>query len=79
MPCITETKQRRDGWWFTYLTDDNESGECGPYQTRAAAEDDARGVARFYRVELNRRLKRCKYGSLSDYGRPTAGCRGSLE
>ena len=49
MPCLTEIQKRGDGWWFTYLADAGE-GECGPYRTRSEAEDDARGVVRFYRL-----------------------------
>lgn len=58
MTCLTETYRRRDGWWFNYVTEDDTGGDCGPYATKQDAEDDARGVVRFYRVEIKRRVKR---------------------
>lgn len=39
--------QRAGEWSITGLDD----GDLGPYQTRADAESDRRGVARFYRHE----------------------------
>ena len=58
MTCQTETYRRAGAWWFRYTTEDDSGDECGPYATKQDAEDDARGVVRFYQRELNRRLKR---------------------
>jgi hypothetical protein len=38
------TVQRQDGWW---ITDCPDCEDCGPYSTRAEAESDMRGLARF--------------------------------
>ena len=38
--------RKADGWWITGLDDD-----CGPYATRADADDDRRGLIRFFRFE----------------------------
>lgn len=37
-------EKRVDGWWIIH-----HDPELGPYQTRAEAEDDMRGLVRFYR------------------------------
>ena len=34
---------RPDGWWITGLAD---CDDCGPYTTRAEADDDRRGLER---------------------------------
>lgn len=39
---MTEPVKRDDGWSFTY-----DGQEVGPYNTRAEAEADRRGLARF--------------------------------
>jgi hypothetical protein len=39
--------KRPDGWWITGL-----DADLGPYATKPEAEDDRRGVERFYRHEL---------------------------
>jgi hypothetical protein len=49
MACLIEYTRRPDGWWFCYLPERGDDGECGPYDTRDQAEDDGRGVVRFYR------------------------------
>jgi hypothetical protein len=41
------TIQRPDGWWITDLPD-NEP-DVGPYDTKAEAEDDRRGLERFFK------------------------------
>jgi hypothetical protein len=43
-PC---TVHRRDRQWFIR---DPQDGEYGPYDTKAEAVEDARGVDRFYRL-----------------------------
>jgi len=40
---------QRGGQWFIHGLSD---GDLGPYQTRADAESDRRGVTRFYRYEM---------------------------
>jgi len=37
--------KRKDGWWITELPDGQ---ECGPYATKAEAEEDRRGLKRTY-------------------------------
>jgi hypothetical protein len=49
MACLIECTKRANGWWFCYLPESGPDGECGPYTTRDEAEDDGRGVVRFYR------------------------------
>lgn len=41
------TVQDSGQWWILGCPDVD---QCGPYQTRAEAEDDRRGIARFYRT-----------------------------
>lgn len=40
--------KREDGWWVTGHGED-----CGPYPTKAEAEDDKRGLERFWNYEVN--------------------------
>jgi hypothetical protein len=42
---VSIVEQRDDGWWITGLPED--IGNCGPYDTKASAEDDRRGMERF--------------------------------
>ena len=49
MACLIEYTHRADGWYFVYLPESGSDGECGPYRTREEAEDDGRGMVRFYR------------------------------
>lgn len=46
-----ESKQRAaDGcWWVEGLPDDTENLGCGPYRTRADAEEIRRGLERTYK------------------------------
>lgn len=39
-------EQRSDGWWLIGTNGD----ECGPYERRQDADDDRRGLLRFYRT-----------------------------
>jgi len=41
-----ETVEREDGWWITGVPD---CMDCGPYPTRAMADDDMRGMARYHK------------------------------
>lgn len=48
--------QRPDGWWITDLPNDGveryhkmRPSECGPYDTKAEAEDDRRGLELYHR------------------------------
>ena len=41
-----ELEKRTDGWWITGLLD---GPNCGPYDRKADAESDRRGMARFFR------------------------------
>jgi hypothetical protein len=48
------TAQHDDGtWWIhdvpAYVVNGEVCHECGPYRTRAEADDDRRGLQRFYR------------------------------
>lgn len=45
---VLACKQRDDGWWITGLPNDD-CPECGPYRTRAEADEDRMGLQRFYR------------------------------
>ena len=38
-------ERRPDGWWIVGY----ECGDCGPYSTKAEAEQDRRGMRRWYR------------------------------
>jgi len=40
-------EQRNREWWITGVPDT--VTECGPYDTRAEAADDMRGLARFFK------------------------------
>jgi hypothetical protein len=40
--------RRASGWWVVDLP----CGDMGPYKTRAEADEDRKGVERFYRTEL---------------------------
>ncbi|MFZ5832273.1 MAG: hypothetical protein ACOY3P_19480 [Planctomycetota bacterium] len=42
-----ELEQRDDGWWITGVPDT--VTECGPYQTKALAESDRRGLERTFK------------------------------
>jgi hypothetical protein len=44
-------KKKDSGWW---IIDENDA--YGPYDTKADAESDARGIERFYRNVDNRRF-----------------------
>jgi hypothetical protein len=46
---VSEVERREDGWWITGLPED--VGDCGPYDTKASAEDDRRGMERFTKYE----------------------------
>lgn len=50
---------RLDGWWITGMC----CGDMGPYSTREQAEDDWRGVQRFYR-ETSREKPRTLFSGL---------------
>jgi hypothetical protein len=43
-----------DGWWIddvpTYVVGGEVCTSCGPYDTRAEADDDRRGLERFYKA-----------------------------
>ena len=41
-----ELMKRTDGWWITGVPD---TDDCGPYDRKADAESDRRGMARFFR------------------------------
>ncbi len=41
-----ETTRRKDGWWVTGVP---ECEDCGPYDTRAEADSNRRGLERFER------------------------------
>lgn len=51
-----KVKRRQGSWWITGLPVDHDDGQTGvgPYERRADADDDRRGLERFYRVEINR-------------------------
>ncbi len=40
--------QHEDGKWYIMGVPEIDEG-CGPYETKALAEDDMRGIARFYK------------------------------
>ncbi len=42
-----QTTRRPDGWWITKITEIPDCDDCGPYSTRAEAEEDQRGLERF--------------------------------
>ena len=41
--------KREDGWWIINVPSD--VSECGPYDTKAEAADDMRGLKRFFKYE----------------------------
>ena len=41
-----ESVKKSDGWWVTGVP---EFEDCGPYETKELAEDDRRGMERFYK------------------------------
>ena len=43
-----KTVKRGGYWWITGVPD---CEDCGPYHTKAEAEDDRRGMARFIKYE----------------------------
>ena len=48
MNVLTLT-HRPSGWWIVGLEDDGQAFDCGPYETKAEAEDDRAGMTRFLR------------------------------
>jgi hypothetical protein len=38
--------KREDGWWITEVPD---CDDCGPYGTKAEADDDRRGLDRYFK------------------------------
>jgi len=40
-------EKRRDGWWITRIP--KGTPDCGPYDTKAEAERDARGMGRYFK------------------------------
>lgn len=48
-------QRRTDGWWIVDTPQDVD--EMGPYDTKADAQDDLRGVERFFKYEVNRRVR----------------------
>jgi len=40
---------RRDGWWI--VTDDDPETDCGPYETKAEAEDSRVRIKRFLKYQ----------------------------
>lgn len=45
---MSEVKSRPDGWWIAWEFE-GASGECGPYTTKAEAEDDRVGLERTFK------------------------------
>ena len=41
-----KTVKKDDGWWITEMP---EGDDCGPYDTKAEALDNLRGLRRFYK------------------------------
>jgi hypothetical protein len=61
--------KRKDGWWITNLPECNECEVCeecesiqdvGPYNTKAEAEDDRKGLARTERSGKRRDFWTCE-------------------
>ena len=44
-------EERDDGWWII-PNKTWDCGELGPYDTKKEAEDDRRGINRFYRQRM---------------------------
>lgn len=44
-------EQKEDGYWIVETPDGID--ECGPYETKAAAEEDLRGIKRFIKETEN--------------------------
>jgi len=44
-PLPLETEKRADGWWVK----DPNNIDMGPYDTKDAAEEDRRGMTRFWK------------------------------
>lgn len=45
-PTSPRLRKRADGWWIEGLPED--TPDCGPYETKAEADDDRRGLERFF-------------------------------
>ena len=43
--------KRTDGYWIVGLEDDGRPLDCGPYSSKAEAEDDRRGLERSAKYE----------------------------
>ncbi len=54
---MMQTTRRKTGWW---ITDVPECDDCGPYTTRAEADDDRRGLERFGRWGHKRAFVTCE-------------------
>jgi len=50
-----EIKRRGRAWWVTGIEVAGDDLGMGPYDTKAEAVDDRRGVERFYRTEARRK------------------------
>lgn len=46
-----DLERRQDGWWITGLPD---GPDCGPYDRKADAASDRRGMKRFFRYQDER-------------------------
>jgi hypothetical protein len=48
-----KTVKQSDGWWIVdvpnYRVDEDVFTSCGPYRSKAEADDDRRGLSDFYR------------------------------
>lgn len=53
-------QKRSDGWWIINVPDS--VTECGPYDTKAEADDDRRGLARTFKMLDNGTLGRRQRG-----------------
>jgi hypothetical protein len=49
--------KHRDGWWIENVPD---CDDCGPYDTRAEADADRRGLERFAKHEHKRNFVTCE-------------------
>ncbi len=52
-----QLERRPDGWWITGQPDTEP--DCGPYGTKAEADSDRVGLARFYRHGHRRDFVTC--------------------